>query len=84
MNHTITLIAGDGIGPEVTEAVVTILERAGLQVDWERHAAGVPALEQHGDTLPKELLDSIRGNKGRRALPPQCATGRRAVPGHPL
>jgi len=63
MTHTITLIAGDGIGPEVTEAVVTILERAGLQVDWEPHVAGVLALEQHGDTLPNALLDSVRRNK---------------------
>ena len=63
MTHTITLIAGDGIGPEVTEAVVTILERAGLQVVWEPHAAGVLALEQHGDPLPGDLLDSIRRNK---------------------
>ena len=63
MTHTITLIAGDGIGPEVTEAVVTILERAGLQVNWEPHVAGVLALETHGDTLPTALLDSVRRNK---------------------
>ena len=63
MTHTITLIEGDGIGPEVTAAVVTILDRAGLQVDWEPHLAGVLALEKHGDTLPAELLDSIRRNK---------------------
>jgi isocitrate dehydrogenase (NAD+) len=63
MTHTITLIEGDGIGPEVTAAVVRVLERAGLQVDWEPHPAGVLALEQHGDTLPKELLDSILRNK---------------------
>ena len=63
MKHTITLIAGDGIGPEVTAAVVTILEAAGLQVTWEPHLAGVAALEQHGSPLPAELLDSIRRNK---------------------
>ena len=63
MKHTITLIPGDGIGPEVTGAVVTILERAGLEVEWEPHLAGVLALEQHGATLPAELLDSIRRNK---------------------
>jgi isocitrate dehydrogenase (NAD+) len=61
--HTITLIAGDGIGPEVTAAVVTILERAGLQVEWEPHLAGVAALERHGATLPPELLESIKRNK---------------------
>jgi len=63
VTHTITLIPGDGIGPEVTEAVVKILETAGLQVEWESHLAGVLALERHGATLPPELLDSIRRNK---------------------
>ena len=63
MKHTITLIAGDGIGPEVTDSVVRIVETAGLQVDWEPHLAGVLALERHGSTLPHELLDSIRRNK---------------------
>ena len=52
MTHTITLIPGDGIGPEVTAAVVRILERAGLEVEWEPQLAGVLALERHGDTLP--------------------------------
>jgi len=63
MIHRITLIAGDGIGPEVTEAVVTILERAGLHVEWDPQDAGLLALEKHGDTLPTALLDSIRRNK---------------------
>jgi isocitrate dehydrogenase (NAD+) len=63
LKHIITLIPGDGIGPEVTAAVVTILEVAGLQVTWEPHLAGVAALETHGSPLPAELLDSIRRNK---------------------
>ena len=62
-SHDITLIEGDGIGPEVTGAVVTILEAAGLQANWDRHAAGVLALERHGETLPQALLDSIRRTK---------------------
>jgi isocitrate dehydrogenase (NAD+) len=61
--HAITLIAGDGIGPEVTGAVVTILETAGLKAEWDAHPAGVLALERHGDTLPKVLLDSIQRTK---------------------
>jgi isocitrate dehydrogenase (NAD+) len=61
--HTITLIPGDGIGPEVTAAVVKIVESAGLQVEWESHLAGVLALEAHGSTLPSELLESILRNK---------------------
>jgi isocitrate dehydrogenase (NAD+) len=60
VKHTITLIAGDGIGPEVTGAVVAILERAGLDVEWESHLAGVLALEAYGSTLRDALLDSIR------------------------
>ena len=63
MTHTITLIPGDGIGPEVTAATVKILETAGLQVEWESHLAGVLALERHGATLPPALFDSIRRNK---------------------
>jgi isocitrate dehydrogenase (NAD+) len=63
VKHTITLIPGDGIGPEVTGAVVKILETGGLDVEWESHLAGVLALERHGATLPAELLDSIRRNK---------------------
>jgi isocitrate dehydrogenase (NAD+) len=63
MKHTITLVPGDGIGPEVSGAVVKILETAGLDAEWESHAAGVLALEQHGSTLPAPLLDSIARNK---------------------
>ena len=63
MKHTITLIPGDGIGPEVSGAVVKILDSAGLDVEWESHLAGVLALERHGSTLPDALLDSIRRNK---------------------
>ena len=61
--HTITLIPGDGIGPEVTSAVVRIIEATGVEVAWETHYAGAQALEKFGDTLPQELLDSIVRNK---------------------
>jgi isocitrate dehydrogenase (NAD+) len=63
VKHTITLIPGDGIGPEVTDAVVKVLEAAGLDIAWEPHAAGVRALEQHGDPLPAVLIESIRRTK---------------------
>jgi isocitrate dehydrogenase (NAD+) len=63
VKHTITLIPGDGIGPEVAGAVVKIVETAGLEVEWESHLAGVLALERHGSTLPAELLDSIARNR---------------------
>jgi isocitrate dehydrogenase (NAD+) len=61
--HRITLIPGDGIGPEITSAVVKIVETAGLDVEWEPHLAGASAIEKHGSTLPTELLDSIVRNK---------------------
>ncbi len=63
MDHTITLIPGDGIGPEVTEAVVRILDAAGVAIAWERQVAGVQAFERTGKALPIDLLDSIRRNK---------------------
>jgi isocitrate dehydrogenase (NAD+) len=61
--HVITLIPGDGIGPEVTEAVVRILRVSGVSIEWERHVAGELAVKKTGSTLPTELLDSIRRNK---------------------
>ncbi|HEY0083019.1 MAG TPA: isocitrate dehydrogenase (NAD(+)) [Pyrinomonadaceae bacterium] len=63
MKHTITLIPGDGIGPEVTAAVVRIIEAAGVEVTWETHYAGAQALEKFGETLPADLLESIQRNK---------------------
>src|SRR5215212_7619171 len=63
MKHTITLIPGDGIGPEVSAAVVRIIEAAGADIQWETHYAGAQALEKFGDTLPEELLESIKRNK---------------------
>lgn len=63
MKHTITLIPGDGIGPEVSSAVVRIIEAAGVECEWETYYAGAQALEKFGDTLPKELLESIRRNR---------------------
>ncbi len=63
MSHTLTLIPGDGIGPEVTEAVVRIFKSAGVDIDWERQDAGVTAFKRHNQSLPGTLLDSIRRNK---------------------
>src|SRR5207248_6272986 len=57
--HKITLIPGDGIGHEVTQAVVRILESTGVKFEWESYAAGAEAYEKYKEYLPKELLDSI-------------------------
>jgi len=63
VTHRITLIPGDGIGPEVTNAVVRILDAAKFRAEWEPHLAGVMAIEPHGSPLPAELLDSIERTK---------------------
>ncbi len=63
MTHTITLIPGDGIGPEVTRAVVRVLDASGFAVEWETYSAGAGALDEHGTTLPQALLDSVTRNK---------------------
>ncbi|HEV8240550.1 MAG TPA: isocitrate/isopropylmalate dehydrogenase family protein [Thermoanaerobaculia bacterium] len=73
MTRTITLIPGDGIGPEVTAATVRVLEAAGAQIEWEPQIAGTEALARKGDPLPQEVLDSILRNgvalKGPIATP---------------
>lgn len=63
MNQTVTLIRGDGIGPEVTEAVVRIFKIANVDIEWEPHDAGVTAFKRYGQSLPGALLDSIRRNR---------------------
>jgi isocitrate dehydrogenase (NAD+) len=61
--HKITLLPGDGIGPEVSAAVVQIIECAGVDVEWEKYVVGAEALARFGDPLPQDVLDSILRNK---------------------
>jgi isocitrate dehydrogenase (NAD+) len=61
--HKITLLPGDGIGPEVTAAVVSILECAGVDIEWEKFFVGAEAISRYGDPLPQDVLDSILRNK---------------------
>ena len=63
MKHTITLIPGDGIGPEVTRPTLEIVKAAGVKINWETYLAGADALKKHKTTLPKELIDSFNRNK---------------------
>jgi isocitrate dehydrogenase (NAD+) len=63
MTHKVTLVPGDGIGPEVTQAVVRILEATGVKWEWERFAAGAEAFEIYGEYIPAELYASIERNK---------------------
>jgi isocitrate dehydrogenase (NAD+) len=61
--HKITLLPGDGIGPEVTASVVSIIECAGVDVEWEKYFVGAEALSRFGDPLPADVLESILRNK---------------------
>ena len=63
MVHTITLISGDGIGPEVSEAAVRVVEATGVQVEWERLEAGAEAFVKYGSPVPDEVFNSIVRNR---------------------
>src|SRR5512142_1413794 len=61
--HKITLLPGDGIGPEVTASVTSIIDCAGVDVEWEKFFVGSEAISRFGDPLPQDVLDSILRNK---------------------
>ena len=63
MKHTITLIPGDGTGPEVTQAMRRCVEATAVDIEWELHNAGVDVMDRYGTPLPDHVLDSIRNNK---------------------
>lgn len=63
MPHRITVIPGDGTGPEITEATLAVLEATGVQFEWEFKEAGIDAAEKFGTVLPDDLLDSVRDNR---------------------
>ncbi len=63
MSKTITLLPGDGIGPEVTGATVRVLEAVGADFEWESHVVGAEAVQQGDEPLPARVIDSIRRNK---------------------
>ena len=59
----ITLINGDGIGPEISDAVVKIIEASGVKIDWDIQTAGADVIEKEGTPLPERVLNSIKENK---------------------
>ncbi|MBD3263733.1 MAG: isocitrate/isopropylmalate dehydrogenase family protein [Candidatus Omnitrophica bacterium] len=63
MSYKATLIPGDGIGPEVTEAALICLDALGVDFEWDKKSAGKNALEKYGNLLPQDTIDSIRKNK---------------------
>jgi len=60
MPYAVTLIPGDGTGPEITEATRRVLEATGVQFSWELHQAGLEMLEKYGTVLPDEVIESIK------------------------
>src|SRR5919199_1473634 len=80
--HEVTLIPGDGIGPELTEATRRVLDATGVELDWDVQEAGADVMERYGgDPLPEHVLDSVRANgvalKGPVTTP--VGTGFRSV-----
>ena len=63
MPYNITLLPGDGVGPEITESTTRALEATGVAINWEVHQIGGAALQKYGTPLPQEVLKSIRKNK---------------------
>jgi len=63
LSYKITLIPGDGIGPEITKAAAKVLAAANIEIEWEIEEAGLTALEKYRDPLPQEVIDSISRNK---------------------
>ena len=73
MNHQVTLIPGDGIGPEVADATVRAVDATGVKIEWERVQAGVHALAEYGQLIPDDVFASLEatrvGLKGTTATP---------------
>src|SRR5438477_950308 len=81
MAHRVTLIPGDGVGPELSEATRRVLEGTGVQFDWDVQEAGADVMDKYGTPLPEHVLQSIRANavaiKGPITTP--VGTGFRSV-----
>src|SRR5262245_11392505 len=81
MTYTVTLIPGDGIGPEVASAAVRVLSATGIDFEWETENAGAGTLGKSGTALPPSVLESVRRTKvalkGPTATP--VGTGHRSV-----
>ncbi len=81
MTHTVTLIPGDGTGPEICEATRRAIDATGVDIRWDVHDIGVPAIAKHGTPFPQSALDSVRRNKValKGPLTTELGTGFRSV-----
>jgi len=61
--HNVTMIAGDGIGPEISEAVAKIIDAAGVEINWDKVEAGAGVMDKYGTPLPEKVFKSVRKNK---------------------
>ena len=73
MSHKVTLLPGDGIGPEITTAMKTAVKATGVDIDWEEHAAGEETVATDNTPLPDRVLDSIRKNKVAKTRVTKCS-----------
>ena len=73
--HVVTLMVGDGIGPEVVGVTVRAIEALGVDIEWEPGTIGESALPDHGTTLPPEVLESIKRNKAALKGPTTTPVG---------
>jgi isocitrate dehydrogenase (NAD+) len=81
MSYTVTLIPGDGIGPEVVAAAVRVLSATGIEFEWQTETAGAAAIGEYGTALPDHVLESVRRNKVALKGPTETpvGTGHRSV-----
>ena len=63
MGYTITLIPGDGVGPEITDATCRVIEALDVGITWDVQEAGLHVFEKTGELLPQSVVDSLRRNK---------------------
>ena len=76
MSHRVTLIPGDGIGPELAAATRRVLDASGIDFDWEVVDAGEAVMAQYGTPLPEHVLESITRNKVALKGPIETQVGR--------
>ena len=81
LTHTITLIPGDGTGPEIVEATRRAIEATGVKIEWDVHDVGMPAMAKQGTPFPKDALESVRRNRValKGPLTTELGTGFRSV-----
>src|SRR5947208_3432495 len=83
LTHTITLIPGDGTGPEIVAATRRAIEATGVKIEWDVHDVGMPAMAKQGTPFPKDALESVRRNRVALTGPltTELGTGFRSVNG---